>query len=403
MKINKWTLGLAAAGVVSLGSVAQAEEATETVKTLVSSTTISGYVSTSAVWKPGSGTVIPALVRSYDGTAKQDGFNLDVINLTIAKPLGDGDWAAGYKAELLFGPDATVFDGGTGIVGTGGGVAIKQAYVELRAPVGNGLDFKLGTWDTIIGYEVFNAGDNANYSRSMGYSLEPTTYTGLQVGYKFADFLSATVAVADAGIGTGATAGGSVRPATLAGGAAESEKTYMAAFTLTAPESFGFLKGSTLTAGIIDHATGGTFNDVVNVYVGSTIATPWEKLTFGASWDHVASSGDTDAAAFWANSVALYSSFKATDKMKLNLRAEYFWADNAFGAALVSAQNPVYATTDEVRIFSVTGTLDYSLWENVISRVEVRWDHDAAGGITKPFGVADNNAVTVALNVIYKF
>jgi hypothetical protein len=403
MKINKWTLGLAAAGVVSLASAVQAEEATETVKTMVSSTTISGYVSTTASWKLGSGTGIPALVRAYDGTAKQDGFSLDVINLTISKPVGDGDWASGYKAELLFGPDAGVFEGAVG--GTGdAGVSIKQAYVALRAPVGNGLDIKLGVWDTIIGYEVFNAGDNPNYSRSMGYGFEPTTYTGVQAGYKFTDWLSGIVGVANAGHptvngATGVTPGGLVRVATLAGGAAESEKSYMAALTLTAPESFGWLKGSTLSAGIIDHATGGGPNDVVNIYVGGTMATPWESLKLGAAWDHVAVAGDGDFAAFWANSAALYTSWQASEKLKLNLRGEYVWADDG---ALAPAY--VAGAGGQAQLISVTGTLDYALWENVISRLEVRWDHDVAGGpATKPFGVADNSALTLALNVIYKF
>jgi hypothetical protein len=63
--------------------------------------------------------------------------------------------------------------------------------VTLRAPVGNGLDFKLGVWDTIIGYEVFDAGSNPNYSRSYGYFLEPTTYTGIQASYHIAEWLCA--------------------------------------------------------------------------------------------------------------------------------------------------------------------------------------------------------------------
>jgi len=55
MKFNKWTLTLAAAGVVSLGSVAQGEEAKNQVLTALSSTTLSGYVDTSAIWKFGTG------------------------------------------------------------------------------------------------------------------------------------------------------------------------------------------------------------------------------------------------------------------------------------------------------------------------------------------------------------
>jgi hypothetical protein len=56
MKLNQWTLGLAAAGVISLASVAGAEEAPSQVLTALSSTTLSGYVDTSAIYRPGTGT-----------------------------------------------------------------------------------------------------------------------------------------------------------------------------------------------------------------------------------------------------------------------------------------------------------------------------------------------------------
>jgi len=67
MKFNKWTLALAAGGVVSLGSIAQADEKpTSQVLTAVSSTTLSGYVDTSAIWKFGTGNAnLPG--RQFDG------------------------------------------------------------------------------------------------------------------------------------------------------------------------------------------------------------------------------------------------------------------------------------------------------------------------------------------------
>ena len=53
---NQWTVALAAAGIVSVGSVALAEEAAQhQVMTDLSSTTLSGYVDTSAIWKFGTG------------------------------------------------------------------------------------------------------------------------------------------------------------------------------------------------------------------------------------------------------------------------------------------------------------------------------------------------------------
>src|SRR5205814_8679653 len=103
MKFNKWTLALAAGGVVSLGSIAQAEEKPMSqVLTAVSSTTLSGYVDTSLIWKPGTGNAnLPG--RAFDGNNpagggnKLDGFNLNVVEINLEKPLSEDQWEAGYK------------------------------------------------------------------------------------------------------------------------------------------------------------------------------------------------------------------------------------------------------------------------------------------------------------------
>ena len=274
MKLNQWTLGLAAAGVISLASVAGAEEATSQVLTALSSTTLSGYVDTSAIWKFGTGNQL--IGRAFDGTAKQDGFNLNVVKLTLEKPLDEGQWSAGYKADLLFGPDASLFNQ---VIGNGAqDVGIKQAYVVLRAPVGNGLDIKMGVFDTIIGYEVFEAGNNPNYSRSWGWQLEPTQHTGVLASYRVADFLSVAAGVANTW-----NAGINGRPV-RAGGvpASESEKTYMASVTLTAPESFGAMKGAALYGGVVNglnNASGASGTGIVpcdttSIYAGVTVPLP---------------------------------------------------------------------------------------------------------------------------------
>ena len=51
MKFNKWTMGLAALGVVSLASAVKADERQSFLQTALSSTTISGYVDTSVEWQ----------------------------------------------------------------------------------------------------------------------------------------------------------------------------------------------------------------------------------------------------------------------------------------------------------------------------------------------------------------
>jgi len=143
----------------------------------------------------GTGTAIPFR------TGKQDGFNLNVVKLSIEKPLDESEWAAGYKVDLLFGPDAVGYNAtvGTpnGSAGSNGDLGIKQAYVALRAPIGNGVEFKVGTFDTIIGYEVFEAGNNPNFTRSYAYGIEPTQHTGILAAYRVSDVISLSAGVAN--------------------------------------------------------------------------------------------------------------------------------------------------------------------------------------------------------------
>jgi hypothetical protein len=410
MKVNQWTLGLAAAGVISFGAVAQAEEKpSHQVLTAVSSTTLSGYVSTSAIWKPGTsagGGTGPAVLNGANANAvnKVDGFNLDVVNLAVSKPLDEGEWAAGYTAELLLGPDA----GPGNAFATGGGahLAIKQAYVALNAPVGNGITLKLGVWDTPIGYEAYNYTANPNYSRSIGYGLEPTTYTGLLASYKVCEGFSVTAGVANSAAGAVAINGKS---------ATESDKAYLGAITVTAPDSLGFLKGSTLTAGVINHAGTGAIGGaakIVNYYVGATLNTPVDALKLGVAWDYQGNSRSGANFGGYANATSIYTSYALTEKIKLNTRAEYASGTSGVAAGSGTAIFAPLANAGKVpggnnsQFVSLTGTVDYALWANVISRLEARLDSDVSGSPNNVFGGAaadEKNNFTVALNIIYKF
>ena len=169
MKFNKWTLGLAAVGVVSLASAAKAEEKASSVMTALSSTSLSGYVDTSAQWNFGTGNGrLPDY--KFGGASKADGFNLNTVQLRIEKPLDESEWAAGYRLDLWAGPDANIL-GTQSVFGSGsqastGDFAVRQAYAALRMPVGNGIDWKMGVFDSIIGYESVESGNNPNHTRS---------------------------------------------------------------------------------------------------------------------------------------------------------------------------------------------------------------------------------------------
>src|ERR1035441_339669 len=418
MKYNKWTVALAALGVVSFASAAKAEEKASPVMTALSSTTISGYVDTSAEWNPGTGNANSPPYK-FGGAGKADGFNLDVIQLRIDKPLDEQDWAAGYRADLWFGPDAKILgtDSYLGLANFASDFAIRQAYVALRAPIGTGLDLKLGVFDSILGYESVEAGNNPNFTRSYGHSIEPQTHTGILTSYRFCDAFSASFGVAD-------TMGPSINSRAfptpipvmglnlpLGGNQAESYKTYMGSIALTAPDSWGFMSGSTLYGGVASGFSGSGINvpagglqgaNRASYYVGATVATPVTGLRMGASWDYL----DPRGGDIYGMSIAGYLSYQATEKLSFHARGEYF-----------KDKGEVLFQSARAEVLALTGTIQYDLWKNVISRLEVRWDHSltdtalfggsatAPGLLGLPVGSVPNqdNAVLIAANIIYKF
>jgi hypothetical protein len=421
MKINQWTLGLAAAGVVSLASAVQAEEAANQVMTAVSATTLSGYVDTSIQWRPGTASPGGATtgVGGVNGVAnaanKQDGFNLNVIKLRLEKALDESEWAAGYRAELLFGPDAVGYN--TSVPGAGvSDFSIKDAYVELRAPIGNGLDFKLGSFSCLMGYEVYESGDNANYTRSYAWQSEPTQHTGLLAAYKVNDILSLKAGVANS-YNAGVNAR-TAKPTFFGSGRDETRKTYMASFTLTAPESMGAFKGATLTGAATKGFNGAFFlpavSDTVGYYVGLTTPTGLEGLTVGASYDYSGSTATAVSvfgpiASSYFNATAIYTSYQASEKLKLNLRGEYATSTGGVLSAMTGGSGFVGGASKGEKVLAATLTTDYALWANVVSRLELRWDHDCSNKTDgslfdlRSGAVASKNQVLVALNVIYKF
>ena len=108
----------------------------------------------------------------------------------------------------------------------------------------------------------------------------------------------------------------------------------------------------------------------------------------------------------WAWAVAGYASYQATEKLKLNARLDY--TEGSDGTYYNRAGGP-----RQNRLGAATLTADYALWANVISRAEFRWDHSMS--CDKPYGGTgatpippantgvNRNAVSLALNLIYKF
>jgi len=181
----------------------------------------------------------------------------------------------------------------------------------------------------------------------------------------------------------------------------------MGSATLTAPQSWGWANGATLSGGVINgdfsNTTGGSSDASTSWYVGGTLPTPNSNLKLGASFDYLTDyqhPGFGGTGNPWA--LAGYVNFQATPKLSLNGRAE--WAKNYLSTvagftSLPSEQNAV----------ALTGTVQYNLWANVLTRLEFRWDHashDIYGGNLNGSTASQSyveNAIMVALQAVYQF
>ena len=330
------------------------------------------------------------------GADRQDGFNVNTIKLQLEKPIDEGTWSAGYKVETMFGPDANVMPGALT-----SGVAIKQGYAALRAPIGNGIDFKIGQFDPIVGYEVTDSYANPNFSRSLGFNnLEPFGHTGILASYQVNDIIGVSAGVANGDSNFGLN-GGSLTAAGFASGQsgssmrgmlAESSKVYMGSVVVKAPESAGWLSGSSLYVGAVNGDAKGSKNDPTLLYVGVSLATPIKELSLGASADLLFNGGGTGAlGGSYANAYAFYTGYQITEKLKANNRFEY--ATSGYGAFLPGR------TQD--KIIGETFTLDYALWSNVLTRGEFRWDR-CVDGRGNPFD-GQKNDLSLTASIVYKF
>ena len=394
MRYEKWTIALAALGMVSLAAVARAEEKATAAVNALTPTTIGGYVDTSAHWNFGTGNAYPAQYK-FNTSSKADGFNLDVVQVTLEKQLDETQWSSGYHVDLWAGPDANVLNT-TSLGNNPNDFALRQAYISLNTPIGNGLDWKVGVFDSIVGFESVEGPNNPNYTRSYGHSMEPQTHTGVLARYRVNDCIRLSGGVAN-------TMGPSINGRDPVQGT-ESYKTYMGSITLTAPSSLGFLAGSTLTGGFVNGFTPSGGNNETSFYVGTTIATPVKDLSFGAAFDYenvYGLHGETF-------SLAGYASYKATDKLSFHFRGEYVKDSLGMFANFYPGTTIIDPAHSSENLMAFTLTAQYDLWKNVISRVELRWDHSlndhpTFGGTSAESSAAVENSWVLAANLVYKF
>ncbi len=127
-------------------------------------------------------------------------FNMHQLYFFIERAVNTegSEWDFGFRADMLYGTDARfsptanlddnlITDNASRFYK----LVFPQTYVDIFAPIGNGITTKIGHFYTIIGNEVVTAPDNFFFSHAytMQYG-EPFTHTGLLMSYPVNDNIS---------------------------------------------------------------------------------------------------------------------------------------------------------------------------------------------------------------------
>ena len=139
--------------------------------------------------------------RYATDTAQRGDFNLYAVKLALEKALTSENKAqAGFRADVMIGEDASYFinrspNAGYNTNNNSNSLFLEQAYASIRAPVGNGWDFKVGKFVSPLGYEVIERPANMNITYGMLFNVMPLYYTGVLSAYKFDDYLDGKLGV----------------------------------------------------------------------------------------------------------------------------------------------------------------------------------------------------------------
>jgi hypothetical protein len=163
--------------------------------TAVSQTMISGFVQSSYFYN----TKEPDDRKSnaYLWNTTHNSFSINKVKLTLASPAAERSgekWDAAYRVSMIWGEDAPVLNTGSPVAGF---EALREAYVEVNAPVGTGLNIKAGQLISLLNYESGDGGAaNANFSQGNQWFFTGNgPAAGVQAGYTFTDWLDVKVRV----------------------------------------------------------------------------------------------------------------------------------------------------------------------------------------------------------------
>ena len=298
--------------------------------------------------------------RIFDN--RDNSFYMHEAHLQLER-LASKDMIVGYHIELGAGHDPSIYDNAT--------VTAQEAWVQILAPVGSGLDIRAGKMATLAGYEVLENVNNMNYSRGMLFGLiQPFTNTGVRVAYGMGgsnnDMLTFTL-----GFNNGLNSTLATTPDLFS----DADHGKAVEFQLATKPIKDLLASITLITGN-DTISGANVSTRDQFYLFDiVVAYTMDKFTLALNVDW-ASAQQSDLVAPITNTrtplsgFAIYGKFAWTDAMATALRFEYV-SDQKGGSIF---PNPAEGGSGN-RVAEITLTQEIKVANQLILRVEVRSDN----------------------------
>ena len=164
---------------------------------------LSGYVDSGYSYNFNSSSKSAVTGRFGGDEASRGDFNLYAVKLALEKAMtAENKAQAGFRTDVMIGEDAyylanrnPLYNWDNNDSQNSNYLFLEQAYVAIRAPVGNGWDFKVGKFASILGYEVMERPANMNTTYGLLFDAMPLYYTGVLSSYKFDDYIDAKLGV----------------------------------------------------------------------------------------------------------------------------------------------------------------------------------------------------------------
>jgi len=370
--------------------------------------------------------------RFGSDTAQRGDFNLYAVKIALEKALtSENKGQAGFRADVMIGEDASYFinrsaEQLSNTNNNSNSLFLEQAYVSIRAPVGNGWDFKVGKFVSILGYEVMERPANMNTTFGLLFNVMPLYYTGVLSSYKFDDYLDAKLGVVN---GSNSDNNTTTNPNAGDGVA------LLAALNVTAPSgnanwsnNFQYSTGNDNNTSVSSQNTSlatsaASFNNVNSAVSAYTlIYNSWgnwapkfagDKLliAFNALLGNTSGSAQGPIArninSTWYGAGA-YAKYQFNDWFSLCSRGEYLGGNNSAvtgnnGAPFTPGANPsAYATGESNWEYTITA--GFNVIDNLLIRTEYRLDWGSSIYNTRNnTSTSDGPAHYAGAEVVYSF